>query len=455
MRLGIIGPYTTTKVVKDVVERDIPDIQLVCECIEFFEQSYEFAAKMQNEGQVDAILFTGPTNYSHAVRRVTPTIPWAHLPHSRTSALQAFLTAQSLYGSGLNSISIDRYDADLLRTTLETCGIRNPTILKAPFDPEEPGFEHKLMEFHRDCFLNKGVSVCFTSMEHIWGPLLGESIPCVRILPAEEVIREQIYHLQLRCSAAQERRGRMAVIGIHFDYVFDNEKNLPIREWEKIQYQNKFAERIQSLAQKMEAAAFNMGMGFFFIATSRNMLMNFFLKNGEYNNLLQFGRQGPGCYVRLGIGVGNTMLEAYSRANMALNQGDINRSSHSYMVEDETGELKKLNETEFPASSTSADYFAHRIGVSIETLSKLCQVLESGDTLTAQELGDRMGLTVRSANRIITLLEEASCASLVGKASTGKGRPARIMKITLPASLMSSKSHAYHTGNEINTQRIL
>lgn len=435
MKLGIIGPYTTMKVVKDVVERDIPDVQLVCSCLEFFEESYEAAAKMQSEGQVEAILFTGPTNYSHALRRVSPTIPWAHLPHSRTSALQAFLTAQSLYGSGLNTISIDRYDVDLLRTTLETCGIRNPTILKAPYDPEEPGFEHKLMEFHRDCYLNKGVSVCFTSMEHIWGPLLGESIPCVRILPAEEVVREQIYHLQLRCSAAQERRGRMAVIAIHFDYEFDKETNLPIREWEKIQYQNKFTERVQLLAQQMEAAVFNMGMGYFFIVTSRNMLMNMFLKRGEYNNLLQFGRQGPGYHVWLGIGVGSTMLEAYSRANMALNQCDIRKSNSSYLVEDETGELKKLDEVDLPAPDTSADYFARRIGVSLETLRSLRQALGDGAPLTSQELAGRMGLTVRSVNRIIALLEEANCVATVGKQSAGKGRPARLMKITLPDSL--------------------
>ena len=46
-----------------------------------------------------------------------------------------------------------------------------------------------------------------------------------------------------------------------------------------------------------------------------------------------------------------------------------------------------------------------------------------------------LGITARSANRILVRLEEAGCITTVGKASAGKGRPARIMKITLPDSL--------------------
>ena len=55
--------------------------------------------------------------------------------------------------------------------------------------------------------------------------------------------------------------------------------------------------------------------------------------------------------------------------------------------------------------------------------------------LSRRELAARLGITARSANRILARLEEVGCITTVGKSSAGKGRPARIMKITLPDSL--------------------
>ena len=68
-----------------------------------------------------------------------------------------------------------------------------------------------------------------------------------------------------------------------------------------------------------------------------------------------------------------------------------------------------------------------------DTLEKLQRVLRQyGDTMTSEELAQRLNITARSVNRIITRLEEEGCVTIVGKRSTGKGRPARVMKLTLP-----------------------
>jgi len=186
-------------------------------------------------------------------------VPWSYLPHNRTSALQAFLEATSIYGSDLKAISVDRYDPALLQSVLESGGIHGTKILRAPFDFEEPGFEKKLQDFHRDCYLRGEVSVCFTSMEHIYEPLRSEGIPCIRIYPSEEVVHEQVYHLQILDISARENQGKYAVIAIHFDYIFDSEQDLSIREWEKMKYQNEFKERVYAAAQRMEAAVFGGG----------------------------------------------------------------------------------------------------------------------------------------------------------------------------------------------------
>ena len=226
----------------------------------------------------------------------------------------------------------------------------------------------------------------------------------------------------------------MAVIAIRFDYIFDDEKNLLTWEWEKVQYQNASQERVHALAQQMEAAVFNISVGDFFVVTSRNMLMNMFLKNGEHSKLIQFGRRSPEYRVWVGIGMGNTMLEAKSRASMALNRSVADRAGNSYLLEDENHGLEKLDTGDIPPAELSTGYIARRIGVSAETLNRLYQALgQAGNTpITSEELASRMGITIRSANRIVALLEEAGYVTTVGKRSIGKGRPARVVKITLP-----------------------
>jgi len=433
MKIGVIGPEVTVNVVRKVAEKDLPDVQFVYRCSEFFEQSADSAAALQADADVDAILFTGPTNYAYARKRLSPTVPWAHLPHNRTSALQAFLEATSIYGSDLKAISVDRYDSELMRRVLESGGIHGTKIIRAPFDFEEPGFEKKLQDFHRDCYQRGEVSVCFTSMEHIYEPLRAEGIPCIRIYPSEEVVHEQVYHLQILNISARENPGKHAVIGIKFDYIFDDIQDLAIREWEKMQYQNEFKERVYTAAQRMEAAVFNEGFDHYFITTSRNMLMNSFLKNGEHSRFLQLSRRSPAYKVWMGIGIGTTMLEAKSRASMALNHSRADQTGGFYLVEYENQTIEALpTEDVVPLEQTFA-FFAKKVQISTDTLEKIQRILHQyGDTTTSEELAEHLNITPRSVNRIIARLEEEGCVTIVGKRSTGKGRPARVMKLTLP-----------------------
>ena len=329
---------------------------------------------------------------------------------------------------------MDRYSPELLREVLESAGVHNAQIYQAPYDPEEGGYEQKVQDFHRDCYRQGLVSACFTSMEHVREPLLAEGIPCIRTYPAEEMIREQIYYLQVQEFTARENRGKLAMIAIHFNYVFDDVQDLFIREWEKMQYQNEFKAKVYSVAQRMEAAVFEIGIDHFFIVTTRNMLMNVFLKNGEHWKLMQFGRRSSEYKVWIGMGVGNTTLEAKSRCLMAINHAIADRAGSSYLVEDE--KRATAASISFEDSSSSAEFFIRRIGIGRETLMRLNQSLQQeGDTMTSEEMAARLGITTRSANRIITRLEEAGCITTVGKRSGGKGRPARVLKVSLPESL--------------------
>ncbi len=250
------------------------------------------------------------------------------------------------------------------------------------------------------------------------------------IYPAEGIIREQIYRLQLRCTSAQENAGKLAVISIRLDGSLNDETNLNFQEWERIQHQNAFCDQIYTLAQQMEAAVFSSNNSYF-IVTTRSVLTNIFLKNDTHSKLVQFHRRHPDYSVWIGIGMGSTMLEAKSRSLLALNRSVTSRSQNVYLIEDDSLNLEALQVASNPTFDLA--HFTHQTGISAKTLGILKQAISLDNApITAAALAERMGITERSVNRIIALLEDNGCVSIVGKVTTGKGRPARSMKITLP-----------------------
>ena len=74
--------------------------------------------------------------------------------------------------------------------------------------------------------------------------------------------------------------------------------------------------------------------------------------------------------------------------------------------------------------------------MSVNTLRRLARAVPPQmQPITAQQLSQRLGITLRSTNRILARLEEAGCITTVGKHTEGKGRPARELRIALPEEL--------------------
>ena len=243
-----------------------------------------------------------------------------------------------------------------------------------------------------------------------------------------DVILEQVYHLQFLENTARNNRGQSASVQIYFDYSFDQETDLTLREWEKIHYQNEMRELIYSAAHRMGAAAFSEGASIFYIMSSRPVLMREFIQNGEYQKILFHGQQTPHNRLWIGIGYGDSPMEAKSRAAMALNHSIADRSGANYIAEDE----HQFTEIKIDDPTDHTAYLLHRLHISSSTYEKLKEILQSHDQeITSAQLAAEMGITERSANRLILRLEQENCVTTIGKISGGRGRPARIMKITL------------------------
>lgn len=428
MKIGVTGSDHICDRIQKTLEKRMPDLEVVYRRSNDYRYGLEAAAQFQ-KGKVSGIIFTGPTNYHYALKRLEPNVPWTFLPHNQASILKALAESAVRYSCVPDVISIDMYEEQLVQGTLEEIGISNGRVLVAHgSSPNQGDFQDALTDFHRYNYFHNGAKICFTNMEKTYEALSAEGIPCIRISVSEDVILEQVYHLQFLENTAQKNRGQSASVQIYFDYSFDQETDLSLREWEKVHYQNEMRELIYSAAHRMGAAAFSEGASIFYIMSSRPVLMREFIQNGEYQKILFHGQQTPHNRLWIGIGYGDTPMGAKSRAAMALNHSIADRSGANYIAEDEHQFTEiKIND---PTDHTA--YLLHRLHISSSTYEKLKEILRSHDqVITSAQLAADMGITERSANRLILRLEQENCVTTIGKISGGRGRPTRIMKITL------------------------
>ncbi len=432
MIIAIIGSEPALQTIEYIMQGYKTDFTLQYYPVKHFEESADVADQLQRNKTVQAILFSGPTNYRYTQSQIQSTIPWSYIPHSKASLYQAIAEASVKYRSSFQSVCIDSYEPDFLEEAFKLIGIEDVKIFypRRHFDEQE--YEKGLLEFHRSHYRLNPVTICFTNMQHIQQPLEAEGIPCIRIRPSEDTIKEQLSNLRLRYLAFNENKGLFASIVVQYSFEFDDEQDISLREWKKMEYLNQIRTRCYETAQRIQAAIFQQGIDAFIFTTSRDMLLKTFIRGGEYMKLMNYNRS-PGFHMWMGIGTGHTMMEAYSRATMSLNKAKETHSGKIYLsdIEERTPiELK----TETKTSMTDILYqISKQTHISEKTLRDIQEIQShSADHLTSKILSEKLKISIRATNRIIARLEDAGYIAVTGKKTTGRGRPERVFKVSLP-----------------------
>lgn len=151
--------------IQKTLEKRMPDLDVAYGRSNDYRYGLEAAEQFQKE-KVSGIIFTGPTNYHYALKRLEPTVPWTFLPHNQTSVLKALAESAVRYSCVPDVISIDMYEESLVYKTLEEIGISNGRVLVAHgSSPDQDDFQNALTDFHRYNYYHNGAKVCFTNME--------------------------------------------------------------------------------------------------------------------------------------------------------------------------------------------------------------------------------------------------------------------------------------------------
>ncbi len=141
--------------------------------------------------------------------------------------------------------------------------------------------------------------------------------------------------------------------------------------------------------------------------------------------------------INIGYGVGQDLQQARMNAKRALEKASESMGGASFVAEDEGIIPKRLirvpkkNASALLIQKTETEAETKKMTVpeyKIREVLKVTEEMNEGQ-ITSQELSEKLGITKRSANRILSAMEEQGVLEISGtRATSVKGRPERIYR---------------------------
>lgn len=391
--------------------------------------------------QSDVLLLGGPIAYQLVQEHIRNAKlefhkPIVHVPYTEIAIYRAlFKVMEEIKGKPIPAISIDHPAESDIRECLEELEISMGQTITWECSASDDLDELAL--FHYQLWSEGHCVFAMTSVYLVYQRLLELKVPVYRIAPAKSSIRNSMQRALLEGQSARHAESQI-VIGI-IRLADDgspsgsvvSEYQLRRRKLALEQVLVDFGERIQAL---IDWSALN-ELRF---VTTRGQIERGTHHFSEMDVMLDV-QKAANIGAFFGIGFGSTANEAEIRAREAVSKARSVGTGACFVVETNGNVRGPVGETtQLDYSLRSDDPYrlsvAKRAGLSIATVNKLVAFVEKSDRsrFTAIELACAFGITLRSARRILTKLEQASFVLASGEEQpAARGRPRKIYQLSL------------------------
>ncbi len=430
-RVAVVGPQDlVAEMIMDGT--DFPELELIP--LPYEKETEALDLVRANMHKVDVVVFTGPVPYLLTKGKIPPYLPLVYVRYSGAALYRVlFQILQQNQGTMnlIEHLSIDTLPASAVKETYEELGLNSSQV----YVLEEKTFLNSTAQIaeHRRCYeagLSMAAVCCLTST---YKELLKLKTPAYRICPTRFDMRETLRLAKIEGLALYHRKAQVAVAILKMEHgsLASGTKNTQRLTLELHQLLLNYGERTGATVSFI-------GGDEFIIFSTRGALETA-TTNFSQVPLIDEIQAKIGINIALGLGIGHSAAEAENNARTALQQSQ-NAGWNNCCILQESGimigpfgsasplayEMRSLNPELIAVAGQS--------GLSVSTVSRLeaTMVNYGRTTLTANEVAGGLGLTLRSARRILNMLEQAGLATVVGmEQPVGKGRPRQVYDLRL------------------------
>lgn len=439
MKVGIVGPPAVVATVTKIIAREFHQIEATAFPYNEYSEVPKILAGRQ--ANLNTLLFAGGTIMSYTEKHIKPTIPWEYIPRNGSTLTSVLLRIVLTKKYDLRRLSFDLYCVDQLSEILEEIGFAKDechihTISKDPFDADY--FDYTCA-FHEQLYRYNKVSCCVTGFTNVLNWLKAKNIPCFRVEPTTSIIRQTLNKMQLNHLIQISQQSQIVSLYVSIDspgeYSLFNEN-----EYQYIINKTNVDKQIYLFAQRIQAAVVEVGMREFLLFSTKQLLESA-TDNFEKIDLLQTVKKNTSSTVSIGIGYGQTALEAKYSACLGMERASKLGGNMAFIVYGGNkiiGPIHNGGERPEEKAGNKIDKkflaVSEKAGLSINTVFLIYSILEhQGKTrFTTAEMAELMGVTPRTVDRILTKLALHDFCIEVGKRVQTKGRPSRIVEIVFP-----------------------
>lgn len=428
IRMAIVGPADSVSLAYQVaLERS--DV-LAPRPIVYQDAAEVAGIILEYKGQFDMWLFSGIVPYQHALKAALDK-PLFYIPHNGSSLYRALFEITYIEKRELKSISFDTFSVQEVEETFRDINMPLPEIYVKHYEDVVSAAD--ITKYHYNLWEQGKTSIAVTCFLATYEKLKELGVPAVRIWPTRSNIRTTL-DVAVNAVIAQEFKGsQLAIfqIAIHkYDDIVRASSSYDVKRIELCLYQI-----LVGYAEELEGSLVLRGDGQYTLYSTRGMLE----KSTQGLTVIPILEEIT-CQVKAavngGIGFGKTAYAAEQNAFHALGLAEQKGQGFWMAVNDKREVIGPLSSAVHLKYSVQVDYaaskrFADKVSLSVTTVNRLLAVLDKLDntTIGADELAVYLGITQRSARRILAILVEEGFAKVAGEEMLVKGRPRKLYEV--------------------------
>ncbi|KOS64194.1 GTP cyclohydrolase IIa [Lysinibacillus agricola] len=382
------------------------------------------------EDQVDGFLFTGVAPYQIAINSIDLSVPVEYVQHDITTLYRTLFNIRYVHNLNISQFSIDVFKTSEIKEVFEELELPFENIYMGEFNPLN---SDEVTHYHMDLFQQGKVNFCITSFLTTYKKLKMEGIPCFRVVPSKFALRKTLELLILEITSLKKQEAQISVGIFNVDNIQSIMNNYS--EYEVQSLKLKLYDLILKYgAASQSSVVFSGGDEFIIYSTTGRISKG--LNDDQSNFLLEQIRKTIPMSVSYGIGEGLTANEATNNARIAVRRAKdeggncafIRKINGTFM-----GPLQEPNEIEYISGyNEEIELIGKKVGISPATLSKI-QVINKKigkEIISANELSEYYGCSLRSARRLLSVLEKYDYATITSfDQPFSTGRPRRYYKL--------------------------